>query len=64
MQTRDASLEGTGEIPLRRLVREVLYFSPKEVTSEALPEAQAEALSEALPEAQTEAHAEATGENT
>ena len=55
---------------------EALYFPPQEVTSEALPEAQAEALSEALPEAhseapsgawaeaQTEAHAEAAGENT
>ena len=55
---------------------EALYFPPQEVTSEALPEAQAEALSEALPEAhseaipdpwavaQTEAHVEATGENT
>ena len=55
---------------------EALYFPAQEVTSEALPEAQAEALSEALPEAhseapsgawaeaQTEAHAEATGENT
>lgn len=28
MQTRDASLEGTGEIPLRRLVREALRMRP------------------------------------
>lgn len=28
MQTRDASLEGTGEVPLRRLVREALRMRP------------------------------------
>ncbi|MGA0268550.1 MAG: CpaF family protein [Candidatus Nanopelagicales bacterium] len=28
MQTRDASLEGTGEIPLRRLIREALRMRP------------------------------------
>ncbi len=28
MQTRDASLEGTGEIPLRRLVKEALRMRP------------------------------------
>lgn len=28
MQTRDASLEGTGEMPLRRLVREALRMRP------------------------------------
>jgi|GEM_PF-4181641 len=43
MQTRDASLEGTGEIPLRRLVREALRMRPTrlvvgEVRQESIPD--------------------------
>jgi len=31
MQTRDASLEGTGEVPLRRLIREALRMRPTRI---------------------------------
>jgi len=41
MQTRDASLEGTGEIPLRRLVREALRMRPSRLVVGEVRQAEA-----------------------
>ncbi|MFM8772464.1 MAG: CpaF family protein, partial [Actinomycetota bacterium] len=41
MQTRDASLEGTGEIPLRRLVRESLRMRPSRLVVGEVRQAEA-----------------------